>query len=135
MTRSVCGITGVAALVVLGLAAAASPARADDQTIYGDPNQLSAPAGMTEITPISDPLHKLGRGLGNLVTGWLEIPHEIERRYDEQDTASAFFTGLIVGTAKGVVRTLVGAVEVVTFPLPIPEGYGPSLPPIGPAGR
>jgi len=71
---------------------------------------------------------KLGRGLSNVVGGWLEIPLNIHRYYSEQDTAGSLFTGAASGMFKGVVRTGVGAYETLTFFLPYPEGFAPILP-------
>ena len=71
---------------------------------------------------------KLGRGLGNAVGGWLEIPYQIQQRYAERDAASSLFTGAVIGLVKGVVRTGVGIYETVTFWLPLPEQFAPILP-------
>ncbi len=73
-------------------------------------------------------LEKLGRGLGNLVGGWLEIPYQIEQRYTRHDTAGSLFTGAGIGLVKGIVRTGVGAYETVTCWLPLPEHFAPILP-------
>ena len=73
---------------------------------------------------------KLGRGAGNVLTGWLEIPLAVRRRYVSRDPVTTCVTGTAVGLAKGVTRTLVGAYEVVTFWLPYPEDFGPILPPL-----
>ena len=67
--------------------------------------------------------HKLVRGVGNVLTGWLEIPMNIyETSVDENP-----FVGITIGLAKGIgmtiARTCVGAYETITFPFPIPEGY------------
>jgi len=72
---------------------------------------------------------KLGRGLGNILTGWIELPKNI---YDTS-MESNVFAGLTLGTAKGVgmtvMRTVVGAYETVTFPIPLPEDYKPIVEP------
>lgn len=71
---------------------------------------------------------KLGRGLSNVLGGWLEIPLTIERRYARTDTFGSLLTGAVLGTLKGVVRTGVGVYETVTFFLPIPPNFAPILP-------
>ena len=71
---------------------------------------------------------KLGRGLGNALMGWAEIPLGVKQRYTEEDTGSSLFTGLFIGTFKGVVRMGVGVYETVTFLLPYPEDFRPILP-------
>lgn len=68
-------------------------------------------------------LIKLGRGLVNTATGWLEVPKKIYGTSKDENV----FVGITVGTAKGlgwgVMRTAAGIYEVVTFPFPIPESY------------
>lgn len=74
-------------------------------------------------------LHKLGRGIVNVLTGWMEIPKEIAEAWRETDPV----TGLVVGGIKGVgytvVRTVAGVYEIFTFPMPFPENYGPIIEP------
>jgi putative exosortase-associated protein (TIGR04073 family) len=74
-------------------------------------------------------MHKLGRGVVNIFTGWIEIPKNIVVEIKETDP----FSGFVVGTVKGFGwawgRTLTGVYDVVTFPLPIPEEYGPLMEP------
>ena len=71
---------------------------------------------------------KLGRGIANTLGGWLEIPLNIYKQYQPTGRAEGFFAGTIIGLFKGVVRTVVGAYETVTFILPYPNNYGPVLP-------
>ena len=73
---------------------------------------------------------KLGRGIGNALGGWLEIPIEIEDHYLPKDPLPTFATGLVVGTFKGLVRTGVGVYEAASFLIPYPEQYEPVLPPL-----
>lgn len=74
-------------------------------------------------------LNKLGRGIVNTFTGWLEIPKGVV----DESKANNIFTGLTVGTIKGLglglVRTGAGVYEALTFPFPIPEGYEPIVKP------
>ncbi|MEA3305453.1 MAG: exosortase system-associated protein, TIGR04073 family [Candidatus Omnitrophota bacterium] len=76
-----------------------------------------------------DPAKKLGRGLANILTGWIELPKNV---YDTSVEDSPL-AGLTIGLAKGVgmtiVRTGAGIYEIVTFPFPIPEDYAPVLEP------
>lgn len=76
-----------------------------------------------------DPFTKLGRGVANTLTGWVEIPKNI---YDTsvQDNALAGMTlGLAKGAGMTLVRTGAGIFEVATFPFPLPEDYKPILEP------
>ncbi|MFH0771474.1 MAG: exosortase system-associated protein, TIGR04073 family [Candidatus Omnitrophota bacterium] len=95
----------IAVLVVVGLLAFSTPSYAQDA------------------------FKKLGRGVVNTFTGWLEVPKGIV----DETKASNVFTGLTVGTIKGfgmgLVRTGAGIYETVTFPFPIPEGYEPIVKP------
>ena len=78
-------------------------------------------------------VEKLGRGLGNVLTGWVEIPLEMRRRYNPNSptTASAtMMTGLLWGLTGAVIRTGAGAYETATFFIPIPENFAPVLPPL-----
>jgi len=76
-------------------------------------------------------LQKLGRGLSNTVTGWLEIPMRLQQRYRPDDPVTSICTASLMGIARGVARTGVGLFETVTFLVAIPEDYQPILPPLG----
>lgn len=76
------------------------------------------------------PFVKLGRGVSNIVFGWLEIPETMEDYRQTHDAGTAFFAGAAVGTVKGIGRMGIGAYETLTFLFPIPEHYAPILPPI-----
>lgn len=73
-------------------------------------------------------IEKLARGTGNVLGGWLEVPLNIQKRYSEADTATSILSGTVTGAIKGVVRTGVGAYEMLTFLLPYPPDYAPILP-------
>jgi len=66
---------------------------------------------------------KLGRGIVNVATGWVEIPKNI---YDVSVESNPF-TGITYGALKGagmtVVRTGAGVYDVTTFLFPIPHDY------------
>ncbi len=76
-----------------------------------------------------DPFTKLGRGVANTLTGWVELPKNI---YNTSVKDNAF-TGLTLGLARGVgmtvVRTGAGLFEIATFPIPLPQDYRPTLEP------
>ncbi|MFH1406998.1 MAG: exosortase system-associated protein, TIGR04073 family [Candidatus Omnitrophota bacterium] len=85
--------------------------------------------GIAQYGYAQDAGRKLLRGIGNVATGWLEIPNQIYK----ESVASNVLVGLTWGTVKGagwtVVRTVTGAYEIVTFPFPIPSGYEPIVQP------
>ncbi len=76
------------------------------------------------------PVRKLGRGLANVSLGVLELPFRISVVYEDHGVGAAAFWGSLAGIQAAVTRMVVGAVEVVTFPLPLPRvGYGPIVEP------
>ena len=83
----------------------------------------------TTLCFAQDPFTKLGRGVANTLTGWVELPKNIYNT-SVQDNA---FTGMTLGLAKGagmsLVRTGAGIYEIATFPFPLPENYVPILEP------
>ena len=109
----------VACLVGAGLAHAAEPEGAQS------PDRVDEVLVRYNFHPAFE---KLGRGLGNVAGGWLEIPWNLQTRYVPADAATSFFTGLVWGLVKGVARTGVGVYETVTFWLPYPEEFAPILP-------
>ena len=76
-----------------------------------------------------DAFSKLGRGVANTLTGWVELPKNVYNTSVEDNA----FTGMTLGLAKGAGMTLVrmgaGIFEVATFPFPVPEDYKPVLEP------
>lgn len=76
-----------------------------------------------------DPAKKIGRGLANILTGWVELPKNIYDTSVEDNPLSGLTIGLAKGVGMTIVRTGAGVYETVTFPFPIPEGYTPVLEP------
>jgi putative exosortase-associated protein (TIGR04073 family) len=77
------------------------------------------------------PEMKLGRGLNNLTefTRLGELNRSVEQTALWEGTPTAYTTGVIRGFNRSLLRTAVGAFEVVTFPIP---RYGPHFEPKGP---
>ena len=105
--------------------------------MFAAPAWAGAAAGGSARDPVDDvmgryhvhpALTKLGRGVGNALGGWLEVPLNISQRMSSSDTGGSFFTGVAYGLIKGVVRTGVGVYETATFFLPYPEDFAPILP-------
>lgn len=78
---------------------------------------------------ISLMFRKLGRGVMNVLTGWVEIPKNIAVRWEETDPFSAAVWGGIEGIGWGFARTVGGVYEIVSFPFPYPEDYKPLIEP------
>jgi len=76
-----------------------------------------------------DVLRKLGRGLANILTGWIEIPKNIYDTSVEENIGMGLTVGLARGIGMTVVRTGAGIYETITFPFPLPEDYEPLLEP------
>jgi putative exosortase-associated protein (TIGR04073 family) len=72
---------------------------------------------------------KFGRGVTNVFTCWMEIPHSVAIEWNKTDAVS----GVLVGASKGVTwtaaRFLAGTYEVLTFPFPTPKDYRPIMHP------
>ncbi len=85
--------------------------------------------GMATQCYAQDPLNKLGRGLANVLTGWVELPKNVYDTSVEENVLSGLTMGLAKGVGMTIVRTGAGVFETVTFPFPIPEDYEPVLEP------
>jgi len=73
--------------------------------------------------------HKLGRGITNILTGWIEIPKNIAKEWRAIDPFSGFVVGTCEGVAWGLGRTAAGCYDTLTFFLPIPADYAPLMEP------
>lgn len=61
---------------------------------------------------------KLGQGLANTTTGFIEIPKNIINISHEQNVFVGLSWGLLRGVIQTVSRTTVGAAELITAPIP-----------------
>lgn len=104
----------------------------------GSTVELSAEESITP--PIVDQIaRKLGRGISNVAFGGLEFPITWYQVNFEEGGLAACTYGILKGVIRVVVREVVGIVEVVTFPVPLPGcsdlpncpawGYGPIMEP------
>jgi len=73
--------------------------------------------------------HKLGRGITNILTGWIEVPKNIAINIKKYDPFSGFVVGTVEGTAFTFCRTMSGVYDVVTFPFAVPANYAPLMEP------
>lgn len=76
-----------------------------------------------------DPVEKLGRGITNTATGWVEIPKEIGRSIGKSGDMSGLVVGPLKGLVKAIGRTVVGIYDAVTFLIPLPRRYEPIIEP------
>ncbi len=70
------------------------------------------------------PMTKLGKGLLNIMDAPFEIPGTMMRTAQTEGTLNGISKGFLMGTLNTGMRLLSGVYEVITFSLPIPEGYG-----------
>ncbi|HJU04054.1 MAG TPA: exosortase system-associated protein, TIGR04073 family, partial [Nitrospiraceae bacterium] len=70
---------------------------------------------------------KLLRGLINVGTGWLEMPKQIYQVARDKGVLLGLTRGPIEGMGMFAARTVGGAYEILTFPLPLPPRYQPML--------
>ena len=110
MMRAHAGTLGIVAVLVASLFFV-TPVKAEETQSLG--RQVS---------------EKFIRGLVNLSTGWIEVPLQIY----EVGTSEGWVRGVLRGPFDGIgmffARMVAGAVEVATFPVPLPT-YKPMLTP------
>lgn len=70
---------------------------------------------------------KLTRGAANFTTGWMEVPKQIYLVGQSEGWVTGALRGPIDGLGMFIARTIAGAYEVLTFPLPLPPHYQPML--------
>lgn len=100
---------------------------------------VSAEENLNDAGWLNKPLRKLGRGMTNVAFGALEIPIKIYDVNQADGGLAAISYGTLQGAAFCIVREVVGVIEVVTFPMPLPDcpdnsldmgwGYGVILEP------
>ena len=84
---------------------------------------------LTSACFAQDAFTKLGRGIANTLTGWVELPKNIYSTSVEDNPLAGVTLGLAKGAGMTLVRTGAGIYEIVTFPFPLPEAYKPILEP------
>ena len=70
-------------------------------------------AGSGELGPVN----KLGKGINNLVTGWLELPRQITISCKEEGINGLTY-GFVNGLAYTIVRTVAGGIDAALFIVP-----------------
>ena len=74
-------------------------------------------------------MHKLGRGVTNVLTCWVELPRNISLEWEKTDPATGAIMGIVKGVGWGFARLTSGAFEIITFAYPVPPNYAPMLAP------
>ena len=73
------------------------------------------------------PVKKLGRGIANIFGSPFYFIKGIGDTVDKNGWMAGMTWGVFNGTVEVVKRVSVGAYEVATFPVPVPENYKPIL--------
>ncbi|MEE8558421.1 MAG: exosortase system-associated protein, TIGR04073 family [Myxococcota bacterium] len=107
--------------ILLGLLLVAGPAVA----------QETPDVDARKPTGIEKPLTKLGRGLANAGFGWMEIFYSIyTASFEDRSFGYMACVAPLLGGARFLQRTTVGALEVLTFPISWGgRDYGPLIEP------
>jgi putative exosortase-associated protein (TIGR04073 family) len=85
----------------------------------------TAPSGLRA----DDGWSKLGRGFANIAGSPLELGKQPMEMAKTEPWPVALFGGFFKGAALMFARIGVGVYEIVTFPIPWPNGYGPIIEP------
>ncbi len=70
-----------------------------------------------------DPIHKASRGVVNLLTGWIELPRQVDLGRQEDNPVTGIGWGLVKGAGLCVLRSGIGLYEFLTFPIPYPREF------------
>ena len=81
------------------------------------------------VSYAGDAFTKLGRGVANTLTGWVELPKTVYSTSRDENAFSGMTLGIAKGAGLSIVRTGAGIFEIATFPFPLPENYKPILEP------
>ena len=116
------GITAIAGLLVASLTLSCTPAFGQS---YDPDQELPVPSVFEKR------VEKLGRGIGNLLFGWTEIPVTWDKKMKRGKSFTYLFsTAPLAGTIRAFMRTGVGVYEIFTFPADsIENNYDPILEP------
>jgi putative exosortase-associated protein (TIGR04073 family) len=72
---------------------------------------------------------KFVRGVANLAAGWVEIPKQIYEVGSNEGWVVGALRGPFDGLGMFAARTIAGAYEILTFPIPVPPRYQPLVEP------
>ncbi len=78
---------------------------------------IAAQTVQAQESPVNSRLRKLGRGLSNIATGFVELPRNIRAVQKDDGDMAAVTYGTLRGLWRFGVREVVGVGEVVTFPM------------------
>lgn len=79
--------------------------------------------GFPRAASAQDPIHKLGRGVSNVLTCWVELPKNFSLGMQEDNPLLGIGGGIVKGGGLALTRLAVGAYETVSFLIPFPKDY------------
>jgi putative exosortase-associated protein (TIGR04073 family) len=82
-----------------------------------------------ELAEEGTPARKLQRGFLNIALSPVEFSNEIVKLKKADTALPSWFVGIIKGSFNAVGRGVVGAFEILTFPVPVPSNYAPVVKP------
>ena len=82
-----------------------------------------------DVSCAGGPSRKLGRGIANTFTGWIELFITPYENFEKRGNIAEGLCGIPAGIAKAGLRTIAGIYELISFAFPIPENYDPILTP------
>ena len=89
-----------------------------------------SPSDLSRGNPMARAGRKLGRGVSNVLLGWVEVPRGIESVGKESGFAASTTWGVLQGAGSALMRTGAGILEIATFPFPAPsKDYDPLVEP------
>ncbi len=84
---------------------------------------LAAMGVMAPTASAQDPIHKLSRGMVNILTCWIEVPKNLHLGMQETNPVLGVGGGLLKGFGLMATRLGMGAYETLSFPIPYPAAY------------
>lgn len=86
-------------------------------------------SGSSQAFADDDMWTKLGRGISNITTGWMELGYQPAKMAEEKRWPIALAGGIPKGIFYTYMRTMVGLYETVTFFVPAPKNFAPIMEP------
>ena len=84
---------------------------------------VAAGLWMSPCAQAQDPIHKMGRGVVNVLTSWIEVPRHLHAGSRAANPLWGFGLGLFKGAGLMMLRSGVGLFEALTFPVAYPKGF------------
>ena len=97
--------------------------------LLASPTVLCAEEEALPAEPQRTAMHKLKRGVINVVFSPVSFTHQLTRDRDVDAFIPTWATGVMRGMVFGIGRALAGVYDIVTFPIPVPANYAPILEP------